>query len=175
MEILRKNRRGQIEFSPALFILFFIVLAFSFILTSLIINKFSVLFMGGLSNLSINGVNESIAIGEEIFLRFNNLADYIVLSAFIINLIFLLLSAWFIRTHPFFVSIYLIISFITFLFIPNILNYLFNLLVDASLRIDYSNINVLFPKTFFILSNLPIIYLFVLFLYGIVLYNPFKR
>ena len=102
---------------------------------------------------------------------FTNLWDWALILIFGLNVLLLLISAFFIDTHPAFLLVYIMVGFFTLAFAPNIL--------DATDKIYNSahyagDIAAYLPFMDFVRSNFGIIILGILVLSGIIMYAKFK-
>jgi hypothetical protein len=120
-----KNKKGQLDYP---IITFFIVVFGLLILAPImlkIMRTTQTSFSSSLGNMSG---------GEQAATNFNAVMnvgttfwDKIIISAFVISIILLFVSAFLIDAHPLFVILYLFISFMLVLFAPNIIGTLDNL------------------------------------------------
>jgi len=102
---------------------------------------------------------------------FTNLWDWVLILVFTLNIILLLVSAFFIDTHPAFLLVFIIIAFFTMAFAPNIL--------DATDKIYNSahyagDVAAYLPFMDFLRSNFGAIILGLFVLTGIIMYAKFK-
>jgi len=100
-----------------------------------------------------------------------NLWDWVLILVFGLNIILLLLSAFFIDTHPAFVLVYIMVAFFTMAFAPNILDATDKIWNSAYYAADS---NLYLPFMDFVRTNFGLIILGVFVLSGIIMYAKFK-
>jgi len=104
--------------------------------------------------------------------KFTQLWDYVIMFMFLFNVLILLISSFFIDTHPIFLVLYIVVSFMLFLFAPY--------MVDAVERVWESPYFVAentagdLGMTQFLLNNFTMVLLMVYILSGIIIYGKIK-
>jgi hypothetical protein len=127
-------------------------------------------FSDGLENVNSAAADEVDAIED----TFISLWDWVIFLMFGLNVIILLLSSFFIDTHPAFVIVYILTMFFMFAFAPSILDGLeasYNQLGDAASGHDSG---AYLPITEFLINNFGTLMLSIAILSGIVMYAKFK-
>jgi len=127
-------------------------------------------FSDGLENVNADAAAEVDAIEN----TFITLWDWVIFLMFGLNVIILLLSSFFIDTHPAFVIVYILTMFFMFAFAPSILDSLevsYNQLGDAATGHDSG---AYLPITEFLINNFGTLMLSIAILSGIVMYAKFK-
>lgn len=100
---------------------------------------------------------------------FTDLIDIVIILLFALNVILLLVTSFFIDTHPAFMILYIIFAFFTIIFAPNIID------VVDSVYSEYSTeVGLYLPLTEFIVNNFTMVIFGVLILSGIIIYAKIK-
>ena len=102
---------------------------------------------------------------------FTNLWDWVLILVFGLNILLMLISAFFIDTHPAFVLVYIMVCFFTMAFAPNILDAVDQVWSDAHYAGE-TGVQLTFMD--FIRTNFGAIILGVMVLTGIIMYAKFK-
>jgi|AntAceMinimDraft_18_1070375.scaffolds.fasta_scaffold10091_5 hypothetical protein len=160
----RKKKKGQMEFSPALFIAGIVVLL---ILAPIILKVMSSVKTGlgdALNSTDPNAVTEMNYVVD----TGTNFIDYLLVIMFFINLIILFISAFFIDTSPIFLVLYIMFAFVFILLLPNMMD-----AVDQVWSKFASETGDL-PLSDWIRSNMIMFTLGVFVLTGIIMYTKFK-
>ena len=102
---------------------------------------------------------------------YTGLWDWVLIIIFGLNIVLLLISAFFIDTHPAFLLVYIMVAFFTMAFAPNIL--------DATDKIYNSahyagDVAAYLPFMDFLRGHFGAIILGILVLSGIIMYGKFK-
>ena len=102
---------------------------------------------------------------------YTNLWDWILIIVFALNILLLLISAFFIDTHPAFILVFIMLGFFLMAFAPNILD-----AVDKVYDSAYyaGDVNASLPFMDFIRHNFGGIILSIFILAGIIMYGKFK-
>lgn len=100
---------------------------------------------------------------------FTNLWDLVIIMVFLLNIILLFLTAFFIDTHPAFMILYIMFAFFAIVFIPNIMD-----AVDAIYDQYSADVGAYLPLTEFLVNNFSYVLLAVIALSGIILYAKIK-
>jgi len=104
--------------------------------------------------------------------KFVSMWDYAIMFIFLFNVMILLISSFFIDTHPLFLIVYIVVSFMMFMFAPY--------LIDTADRIWESPYFVAentagdLGMTQFLLDNFSMILLMIYVLSGIIIYGKIK-
>jgi len=96
-----------------------------------------------------------------------NFWDKVVISAFVIAIILLLVSSFFIDAHPFFIFLYVFVSFMLILFTPNIISAVDNIYDSATFAQEIALLS--FMDT--LRSNFAIFLVGIMVLTGIIIYG----
>jgi len=162
--IKTKNKKGQIEFSPALLIAGIIVLL---ILAPVILKVFSSVKTGmgdALNSTDPTAVKQM----DYVLDTGTTFIDYLLVIMFFVNLIILFISAFFIDTHPMFLVLFIMFAFIFILLLPNMMD-----AVDQVWAKFPAETNDL-PLSDWIRTNMVMFTLGVFMLSGIIMYAKFK-
>jgi len=102
---------------------------------------------------------------------YTNLWDWVLIIIFTLNVILLLVSSFFIDTHPAFILVFILLGFFLLAFAPNILD-----AVDQVYNSAYyaGDVNAYLPFMDFVRTNFGGIVLGILILCGIIIYGKFK-
>jgi len=104
--------------------------------------------------------------------KFVGMWDYIIMFMFLFNVVLLLISSFFIDTHPIFLIVYIFVSFLMFLFAPY--------LIDTAERVWESPYFVAentaghLTMTSFLLDNFSMVLLMIYVISGIIIYGKIK-
>ena len=121
---------------------------------------------------AINSTDANAAAAvDSITNTYTGLWDWVLILVFGLNILLLLISAFFIDTHPAFMLVFIMIAFFTMAFAPNIL--------DATDKIYNSahyagDVAAYLPFMDFLRSNFGAIILGIFVLTGIIMYAKFK-
>ena len=102
---------------------------------------------------------------------YSNLWDWILILVFGLNVILLLVSAFFVDTHPAFILVFIMIAFFTLAFAPNILDAVDKVWEDAHYAGE-TGTDLAFMN--FLRNNFGLVILSLLVLSGIIMYGKFK-
>lgn len=120
MRSIIQNKKGQFDYP----IVTFIALIFGLMILGIFIlkiwNSFSVPFASSLANVSVGGAQASTNFNTVMNTAIN-FWDKVLVSAFMLAVILLFISAYFIDAHPIFLIVYVLFSFMVMLFAPNIM------------------------------------------------------
>ena len=102
---------------------------------------------------------------------YTNLWDWVLIIVFALNILLLLISAFFIDTHPAFILVFIMLGFFLMAFAPNILD-----AVDQVYDSAYyaGDVNSTLPFVDFIRTNFGGVILSIFILCGIIMYGKFK-
>jgi len=129
-------------------------------------------FSDGLANVNEDAAGEVDAIED----TFITLWDWVIFLMFGLNVIILLLSSFFIDTHPAFVIVYILTMFFMFAFAPSILDTLEDVYNNEHINDAATghNAGAYLPITEFLINNFGTLMLSIAILSGIVMYAKFK-
>ncbi len=96
--------------------------------------------------------------------------DWIMIIAFLVSVILLLASAFFIDTHPFFLVLYIIFNLIMIVFAPNFIEAVDGIWDSAAFLTEATQA----PMMDFIRQNFMIVILGVMIIAGVILYGKLK-
>ena len=121
---------------------------------------------------AINSTNEEASQAVTgITTTYTNLWDWVLIIIFGLNVLLLLISAFFIDTHPAFILVFIMLSFFLLAFAPNILDAVDKVYEDAYYA---GAVNAYLPSMDFLRTNFGAIILAILVLAGIIMYGKFK-
>jgi hypothetical protein len=127
----KKNKKGQIDYP----IITFMMIVFGLLLLAPIVMKIFSSIQTPMSN-ALGNVSSGGAIAQGNFNKVMNTAinfwDKVIIAAFVLATILLLISAFLIDTSPFWVILYIFISFMLILFAPDIIGSLDNIYNSAT-------------------------------------------
>lgn len=130
--------------------------------------------VGGFAD-AINSTNEGAATTVRgIEGTFLSLWDWVILLGFAFNVVLLLLTSFFIDTHPAFVIVYIMAVFFLMAFAPSMIDALetmYDELGDAATGHDSG---AYLPATEFLIDNFGGVLLSIIVLSGIIMYAKFK-
>lgn len=115
-----KSKKAQFDFP----LITFVILIFGLLLISPIILKIFHSIQTPISNQlsNVSGGEIAAANFNKVMDTATNFWDKVVLAAFMLSVILLVISAFMIDTNPFFIILYIFISFMLMLFAPNIID-----------------------------------------------------
>lgn len=160
-----KNKRGQLDFA----ILTFIAVIIGILILAPVLLSIVVEIVGEVGT-QIN--NTDATAGAAVFKvenTFTSLWDTVIILLFTLNMILLIVTSFFIDTHPAFLIVYILFAFFTVLFAPN--------MIDAvdKIYLHYSvEVGAYLPLTEFLVNNFEMIIFAVLILSGIIIYAKIK-
>ena len=102
---------------------------------------------------------------------YTGLWDWVLILIFGLNVLLLLISAFFIDTHPAFILVFIMVAFFTLAFAPNILDATDKIYTDAHYA---GEVNAYLPFMDFIRNNFGAVILAIFFLSGIIMYAKIK-
>ena len=166
MRKITKDKRGQMAGG----ILVFVVIVFGLLLVSPFILKAynSILdpFSEAVGNVSeVAGDNVGAIYGDAV-----NFWDFVVMSAFLINVILLFLSAFLVDVHPFFLVMFIIFGAFIFIIAPEVTVSLDQIYEDPTFALEVSQA----PMVDFIRTNFWGVMLIIWFIVGLILYGKFR-
>ena len=159
-----RNKRGQREFSPAIFIVGIIVLIIMAPIILKVISSVRTGITDALNDTEPKAIVE-MNYGMDKVVGF---IDYLLILMFFVSLIILFISAYFIDTNPIFLVLYIIFAFIFILLLPNMMEAVDT--VWSKFPVETNSL----PLTGWIQSNMVMFTLGVFILTGIIMYAKFK-
>jgi hypothetical protein len=166
-----KNKKAEVEFSPAIAIAFIIALLIMAPIMIRIIGTVTGTFFSQMNESAPSAVNEADMAVKKIY----NFFDYLIIIALLINVIVLFISAWFIDTNPVFIVLYIMFAFIFVLFLPNLLDAVDSVWSRMESVEDNWHGNAMPLKfTDFIRQHLIMFSVVIIVLTGIITYAKFK-
>lgn len=121
---------------------------------------------------AINGTNTGAAdTVDSITNTYTSLWDWALILIFGLNILLLLVSAFFIDTHPAFILVFIMVAFFTMAFAPNILDATDEIYNNAQYAGDVA---AYLPYMDFIRGNFGTIILGLFVITGIIMYAKFK-
>lgn len=171
--MLRKIKRAQVDFSPAIFIVIVITLLLMAPIIMRIIGTTTGTFFTQMNSTAPTAVNEASGAVDKVY----NFFDFLIIIAMFVNLIVLFISAWFIDTNPVFIVIYIMMAFIFILILPSVMDAVDSvwLKIEDSSSMDTwgtSDLNLTFTE--WIRENMMMFSVIVIALTGIIIYAKFK-
>lgn len=170
---MKNNKKGQIDFGVGILIVLILgLIIFAPIMLRIIGTITGTLFsqMNQTYPLAVN--QGSVAVDRVV-----NFFDYLIVIAMFISVIVLFISAWFIDTNPAFIILYIMFSFILFLFLPSMLNAVDSVwfeLNDMDHLDPWEKTTLDLNYTNFIRENIMVFSLLLIILTGVVIYAKFK-
>jgi len=170
---IERNKRGQVDFGPAVLIAIIIALIIMAPVMIRIIGTVTGTFFSNMNETAPNAVAPASDAVDKVY----NFFDYLIVIGMFVNIIMLFISAWFIDTNPVFIMLYIVFAFILFLFLPNLLDAVdtvWNKMEDASVHDNWEDDSLNLTFTDFIRRNLTMFSLIIIVLTGILMYAKFK-
>jgi len=101
--------------------------------------------------------------------------DYLILISFLVSMLMLLISSFFIDTHPVFLVFYIMIAFLVVIFAPEILQSVNAVWDNSGMTMhDGTMVSLALPLTDFLRGNFGAVILGVIVLSGIIMYAKIK-
>jgi hypothetical protein len=172
-KIIPKRKKANVEFSPIILIAVVIGLLIFAPIMLRIVGIVTGQFFTQMNQTAPSAVAEASTAVDKVY----NFFDYLIVIAMFINIIGLFISAWFIDTNPVFIVLYIMFSFIFFLFIPNLLDAVdavWGKMEDASVHDQWGSSSLNLTYTDFIRRNMMMFALIIIMLTGILIYAKFK-
>lgn len=161
-----KNKKAQMEYPIITFIAVIVMLIIFSPFMLKIFNSFLTPFG--------NAVGNQTAVAGERVAHIKNVGvnfwDFVILMAFLVNIILLFITAFLIDTHPVFLILFILFGFFTFIFAPEIMGVLDKIYNDPNLALEVSKL----PITDFLRENLMLVVLGIYFICGIIIYSKFR-
>jgi len=169
----KKNKKANVDFSPAILIAVIIVL---FLFAPIMIRIIGITTGTFFSQMN-NSFPDAVAPADKAVETVYNFFDYLIVIAMFVNIIVLFISAWFIDTNPLFIVLYIMFAFIFFLFVPNLLNAVDAVwlkMEDAGEHDPWRDNPLPLTFTDFIRRNMMWFTLIVISMTGLLIYAKFK-
>jgi len=168
-----QKKKGQVEFG----VMIVITIIIGLILFAPIIMRMVGTITGQFFITMNNSYPSAVAPASDAVDTVTNFFDYLIIIAMLVNIIILFISAWFIDTNPVFLILYIMFSFILFLFLPSLLDAVDTVWVKMEAENTHdlwegNDLNLTF--TDFIRRNMMVFSLIILSLTGILIYAKFK-
>ena len=126
-------------------------------------------FQAGVGNVSATA---GAAVGD-IKDTFTNFWDFVLIMAFLVELIVLFYSAFMIDTHPVFVVMFILFAAFTFMFMPAVMEVV-DEMFDSIIDTDHSYYLTQIPMLNFIRNNYGVLMLGILMVSGIIIYGKYR-
>lgn len=97
--------------------------------------------------------------------------DFVLLMVFAVNVLILLISAFFIDTHPAFLLVYIIVAFFLVVFAPNVLDAVDSVWAESAFS---EEVSLYLDSMNFLRVHFGVVLLSVIILSGVVMYAKFK-
>ena len=160
------NNRGQFAIVSIVGILI-VLIAIAPILLQ-IVKTTSSGFSDGLDSISPVASNQIDAVES----KFTGVWDYVIMFLFLFNILLLLISSFFIDTHPLFIILYIVVTFMIMIFAPYLVE-----TVDRIWETPYfiaENTAGDLTMTEFLLDNFTGILLMIYVISGLIMYGKIK-
>ena len=157
-------------------IITFVGLMFVLLLLAPFVVKIVRSSVGGFSD-AITTVNaEAGANVDAIEDTFINMWDWVIFLVFSLNVLLLLISSFFIDTHPAFVIVYIMAVFFLMMFAPSMADTVETVFYDSAMTnmTTGHQAGALLPTTEFLINNFGTVLLGIIVLSGIIMYAKFK-
>lgn len=160
------TKRGQIEIPIITFVILVVALLIMAPFVLKIINSILTPFSSSVGNVTAQaGTNVSFI--KDTFVNF---WDFVLLCAFLINVILLLVSAFLVDTHPVFIIFYILSGIFLFSFAPGINDVIDKIYNDPRFALEVSQL----PIMDFIRQYLGLILLGIFIISGIIMYAKIR-
>ena len=160
------NNKGQLDYP----IIIFAVLVIGLLMFAPIMLKLFVEINdgvgAGLGNVTGGGATAAANFGSVMDTAIN-FWDKVIIAAFVIAIILLLVSSFFIDAHPFFIFLYVFVSFMLILFTPNIIDAVDNIYDSAEFASEVALLS--FMDT--LRNNFAIFLVGMMVITGIIIYG----
>jgi len=161
-----QQKKGQMELSLVIFIVIVVglIIIAPFVLKA--VNSFTTPFSSAIGNMS-EEAGQSVTHVTDTFINF---WDFVIMFAFLINLILLILSAFLIDTHPAWVIAYIIFAVFLLIFAPQISELLEKIYDNSELALETSQL----AMVDFLREYLWVIMLGVYIISGVIIYGRIR-
>jgi flagellar biosynthesis protein FlhB len=173
IKIKKMNKKGNVDFGPAVLI--------AIIITLILVAPIMLRIIGTVTGTFFTQMNESnpdaVTPASEAVNKVYNFFDYLIVIGMFLNIILLFISSWFIDTNPIFILLYIIFAFILFLFLPNLVDAVDQVwlkMEDASAHDTWEDNSLNLTFTDFIRRNMIMFSLIIIGLTGVIIYAKFK-
>jgi len=155
---------------------------FEFSLISLVIIIIGLFLLGPIMLKVFNGIltpfssavgNQSLSAGasvSHIQNSFVNFWDFVLVIGFLVNVVVLFITAFFIDTHPYMVVLYIIFTMVLIIFAPDMMVAVDKIYSSPEFVADVVSI----PMTEFLVNNFETILVALIVLSGVVIYGKLK-
>lgn len=161
-----RNNKGQVDFPALSFGLIVIVLIILFFLFMRLFNEFFPPISNTLGNLTYGKQ------AQESFNRtsgvLTNSWDYMFVGIFVFIMIALVISAFLINTHPIFTFIFLLLGFVSVIFISTLSYVVDNFIVTLGIPLSQM------PFTRFVAGNITWLIMGVMVFIGVIIYGKIR-
>lgn len=166
-----RNKRGQLDYPIIAFVvLFFALLLFAPIMLKIIVSVRDT-FSPSLGNLTNSGGAIAEANVNAVLNPFVTFWDKVIMSAFVLGVLFLIISAFLIDTSPFWVILYIFLSFMLVLFIPTVTSALDVLYSNSAFTTPNGGVIILLPIMNFLRTHFTAIVVGLMVITGIIIYG----
>lgn len=166
LQYLKENKKGQIDY----LIITWVVLVMGLMILAPIVLKVFHSIQAPMSN-SLGNITNGGAIAQgnynAVMTTAVNFWDKVVLSAFILATLLLLISAFFIDTNPFWLILYIFISFMLIMFAPDIVGSLDNIYNSANFATESASLTFINSLR----TNFGAILVGIMVISGIIIYG----
>lgn len=160
------NNKGQLEHPIAVFTVVFIGLLIMAPIVLKVVNSTLTPISSVLGNMSAQS-GQTVTTVKTSFITF---WDYVIISAFMINVILLFISAFLVDTHPVFLVLYILFGMLIFIFAPMIMETVDNIYTSSQFTDEVNQI----PMVDFLRTYFGVILLGIYFVSGIVIYAKIR-
>lgn len=160
-----RNKKGQLDYP----IITFVVIVFGLILLAPIILKIFISVRDPVAN-ALGNASEASGAKENFNTVINtgiNLWDKVIAFSFILAVLLLFVSAFLIDSHPFFVILYIFISFMLILFAPDIVGTLDNIYNSTTFSTEVASLSFIDS----VRTHFAVILIGVMLMTGIIIYG----
>lgn len=133
------NKSGQLDFPIIQLVIVIFAIILIAIITLKVWNSIQTPLMAQVQNLSVGGQQAAQA-GNYVFNTGINFWDKFLITVFVIQVLLLLVSAFLVDTHPFWLVFWIILCFMTVLFAPNVIASLDKLYEDPNFALEYDQL-----------------------------------
>ena len=160
------NKKAQMEFSIITFIAVIVMLIILAPFMMKIFNSFLTPFGNAVGNQTAVA-GENVAHIQSVVVGF---WDFVIIMAFLINVILLLITAFLVDTHPVFLIMYIMFGFFTFIFAPELSTVLDKIYDSPQFATELTNL----AMVDFLREYLMLVILGIYFITGIIIYSKFR-
>lgn len=172
MRSILKNKRAAFEFSPAVLAIIAVMVFIVVPVIFMVVTTTTTTFFGAMNTTAPDAVAQGQSAVDNVY----RWMDTIVLIGFTINVIVLLISAYFIDVNPVFIVLYIFFAFLLILITPNALDVAdkvwaadqIEVLADGTLVTDH------LPMTDWIRNNFILFLLTIIIMSGLITYAKIR-